>query len=80
MPLEIVSDKYNQYRQVRELRLLDQNNGWPFACDIAIYETGNFDLTIYCLGHETTRISTTNTKLVLEVDKFLKELPEIPVS
>jgi hypothetical protein len=80
MPFKIISDISNKYRETRNLRLLDQNNDWPIICDVTIHKDGKYEITMYPLGDKSIHFSKGNIEVVLEVDKIVKELPEIPVS
>lgn len=80
MPFKIISDISNKYCETRNLRLLDQNDNWPIVCDVTIHHDGKYETTMYSLGRESVHFSKGNIEIVLEVDKIVKELPEIPVS
>jgi len=75
MPFEIVSDNQDVYRGSRNLRLLNQNDGWPFISDVTIWDDGRYEVDMYVLGAERKHFRKDQVEMILEVDKLLKELP-----
>lgn len=77
MPFQIISDSVDKYTETRNLRLLNQNDGWPFVCDVAIRKDKTYEFARYSLDHEATHFSRDEISAILEIDNLLKELPEI---